>query len=251
MIINKILHKKHLLLNEIGLKGQEKIAVAKVLIIGLGGLASPALRYLASSGVNHFGIIDDDIIELDNLPRQNNYLEKDIDKAKIDVSKKLIKSLNKNAKIASYYIHANYTNLSDIINKYNYIIDATDNFKSKFSISDLCYQQKKILISAAFTAFTGYVAVYKAWYNNSLPCFRCFHHDHLAQINDKACYNQGVFSAGVGVLGTMMAAETLKEIISPELSSAGKIFLFNFKNNNHRSSILYKNESCRCSIEDL
>lgn len=247
MVIDKNLHKKHILLNEIGGKGQEKIHNSKVLIIGLGGLASPVIRYLASSGVNNFTLIDDDIIELDNLPRQNNYDLNDIDKAKIDVSAKIIKKLNYKANIISHYMRANKENLAEIINNHNIIIDATDSFKSKFEISDLCYQLKKILISGSFVGFTGYVAVYKAWLNKDYPCFRCFHNENINQSQDKACYNQGVFSAGVGVVGTLMAAEALKEIISDELSSVGKIFIFDFKNNNHRTSTLKKNKSCICN----
>ncbi len=153
---------KHLLLKEIGVKGQEKIHNAKILIVGLGGLGSPCIRYLASSGVNNFCLIDDDIIELDNLPRQNNYLEQDLDSSKVEISAQLIKSLNPEAKIKLIAKRLAVHNIADYMANYNYIIDASDNFKTKFLIADLCRSEDKTLISASFVAFfNGYLSVYK------------------------------------------------------------------------------------------
>ena len=120
--------RKQILLPQIGVQGQEKIFNSKVIIVGLGGLAAPLIRYLASSGVSNFAIIDDDIIAESNLPRQNNFSEKDIDKAKIEVIAKTIKQLNAQAKITSYYKKANKNLLEGIITDYDILIDASDNF---------------------------------------------------------------------------------------------------------------------------
>ncbi|MFZ8865346.1 MAG: HesA/MoeB/ThiF family protein [Rickettsiales bacterium] len=235
---------KHLLLKEIGVKGQEKIHNAKILIVGLGGLGSPCIRYLASSGVNNFCLIDDDIIELDNLPRQNNYLEQDLDSSKVEISAQLIKSLNPEAKIKLIAKRLAVHNIADYMANYNYIIDASDNFKTKFLIADLCRSKNKTLISASFVAFNGYLSVYKK--SNSLPCFRCFHHEDIDTTFEKACFRQGVFAPAVGVVGTFMAAETIKEILGFKNSLAGKIMLFNFITNNHRVSKIILRKNCRC-----
>ncbi len=237
-------YNKHILLKEIGKKGQEKIINSKVVIIGLGGLGSPIVRYLSSSGVGNFVLFDDDIIELDNLPRQNNFSEQDIDQSKIDITEKTIKILNPNAKIKSFCtkINKNYLAKTDIFVDCDYIIDASDNFQTKFLLSDFATKQEKCFVSGSFVAFQGYVAVYKTGIDKKYPCFRCFHQD-IDVLDQKACYNQGVFSAGVGVLGSFMAAEILKEIIGIS-SSAGSVMIFDFLSNNHRRVNLQKNINC-------
>lgn len=240
---------KHILLKEIGTKGQEKINKAKMLIIGLGGLGSPCVRYLASSGVNNFCLIDDDIIELDNLARQNNYCEEDIDKGKVEVTAKIIKTLNPKAQIELISKRLEFKLLAKYANNYDLIIDASDNFKTKFMLSDIATEQNKTLISGSFLGFNGYVSVYKQYYDNNLPCFRCFHHEEIDVKLEKACYKQGVFSPGVGVVGTFMAAEVLKEIIGIKETMAGKMMIFDFIKNNHRLVKVKKRKSCMCSFK--
>ena len=238
--------RKQILLTQIGNEGQKKIFNSKILIIGLGGLAAPLIRYLASSGVGNFAIIDDDIIAETNLPRQNNFSEDDIDKAKIEVTASTIKKLNPQANINTYYKKANKALLTKIIADYDIIIDASDNFVTKFMCNDLAHHYKKIFISGSFAQYKGYVSVYKSGIDQQLPCFRCFHPDDIDQNIQKACFKQGVFSPGVGVIGTLMAAETLKEISGVQASLAGKIIFCDFLTNNHRTSLLKKRPNCFC-----
>ena len=235
-------YKSHYLLAEIGKTGQEKIFKAKILIIGLGGLGTPIIRYLASSGVENFCLIDDDIIELSNLPRQNNYALGDLEKSKAEISAKIIKELNPQAQVEIYKKRANNELLEKLIPKHDYLIDASDNFNTKFLLSNLSLKYKKTLISGSFIGFSGYVGIYKSWLNKSLPCFSCFHHNIDKNI-EKSCNNKGVFSAGVGTVGAFMATEILKEIIDLN-SLAGKIMLFDFLNNKHRVIKLAKNPDC-------
>ena len=235
-----------ILLPQIGKVGQEKIINSKILIVGLGGLAAPLVRYLASNGVGNFAIIDDDIIEEDNLARQNNFLMSDLGKSKIDVTENIIQTLNPQAKIKSYYKRVNKLFLQTIINDYDIIIDASDNFTTKFICNDLALQHKKIFISGSFIGFNGYMSVYKSAIDKSKPCFRCFHHDDIERNNQKACFKQGVYSIGVGIIGMFMASETIKEIIGIEQSLAGKMIICDFLSNNHRTVSLKKRSNCFC-----
>jgi molybdopterin/thiamine biosynthesis adenylyltransferase len=238
--------RKQILLPQIGNEGQKKISNSKIVIVGLGGLAAPLIRYLSSSGVSYFAIIDDDIIEESNLPRQNNFTEKDIDKAKIEVIASTIKELNPKAKINSYYKKANKDLLSKIIVDYDIVIDASDNFATKFMCNDLAHNYKKTFISGSFSEYKGYISVYKSGVDKNMPCFRCFHPDDIDQNIQKACFKQGVFSAGVGVIGTLMAAEAIKEISGVKDSLSGKIIFCDFLTNNHRTISLAKSNNCFC-----
>jgi molybdopterin/thiamine biosynthesis adenylyltransferase len=240
--VNSNKFKNHYLLKEIGKKGQEKFSQSKILIIGLGGIGSPLGRYLASSGIGQIGIIDDDIIEENNLPRQNNYDQSHLGELKTEVTAKILRKLNPAIEIEIISKRANQKLLENTIPNYEYIIDATDNFKTKFLLSDLCHKLGKIFISGSFIAFKGYFSIYKSGIDKLQPCYRCFH-EKTDPLQDKACYNQGVFAPGVGILGTFIAAETLKDIIGLN-SITSKIMHLDFLTNNHRITKLNKNPNC-------
>ena len=237
---------KQILLPQIGKSGQEKIFNAKLLIVGLGGIGSPLVRYLASAGVGTIAIIDDDIIEVDNLPRQNNFYLSDIEQLKVDVTSDLIKKLNPQVRLITYNKRLDHDLLQDIIGDYDIIIDASDNFKTKFLCNDLAHKNNKVFISGAFAGFKGYAAVYNSGIDKTKPCFRCFHPDNIDYSHSKSCLNQGVLSAGVGMVGLFMAAEAFKEITQCK-SSSGKIMMFDFLQNNHHMSQLAKRKNCFCS----
>jgi len=239
-------YKTHLLLKEIGQVGQEKIIKAKILVIGLGGIGNPLVRYLAASGVGNLGLIDDDYIEIDNLPRQNNFTISDIDKLKTEITAELLTKLNSELKLDIFSQRANRTLLTKIINNYQIIIDASDNFQTKFLLNDLAHKHKKIFISGSFLGFNGYLAVYKSGIDQSKACFRCFHHKNINQLENRACFKQGVFAPAVGVIGNFMAVEALKEVIGLN-SSAGKLMIMNFLTNNHHMANLEKNPHCSCN----
>lgn len=237
---------KQILLEGVGQKGQNKAVNAKLLVVGVGGIGSPLIRYLASSGIGNIDIVDDDIVEECNLPRQNNFFIGDIDHSKIDVTQKLMLRLNPKLNITSYSKRLDRGFLLDIVNKYDYIIDASDNFKTKFICNDVAHQNNKIFISGSFVGYKGYLGVYKSGIDFSKPCFRCFHPEDIDNSKEKACYNQGVLSAGVGVIGTFMAAEIFKEITEVGKSIAGKLMIFDFFNNQHRMVRLSKKKGCVC-----
>jgi molybdopterin/thiamine biosynthesis adenylyltransferase len=234
-------YQKHLLLKEIGHKGQEKITLAKILIIGLGGLGNPIIRYLASSGIGSLGLVDDDLIEISNLARQNNYLESDIDKSKVEISEKIAKEINPKIKIDSYFKRLDKHLLEKIGEGYDLVIDASDNFKTKFLLNEFCQKNNKILVSASFTGFKGYLSVYKTGVDR--PCFACLHPKEISLEKDKACFSQGAFSPALGVIGSFMACEIIKEVANIN-SLAGNLMVFDFINNKHRLVKLEKNKNC-------
>lgn len=240
---------KQVLLPNVGQKGQEKIFKAKLLVVGLGGIGSPLIRYLVSCGIGNIDIIDDDIIEEHNLPRQNNYFPNNIDESKVEVTKRLMFELNPQIIVTAYHQRLDAKMLSEIIENYDYIIDASDNFKTKFICNDLAHQYKKIFISGSFVGYQGYVGVYKSGIDSTKPCFRCFHPEDMDMTQSRACYKEGVLSSGVGVVGTFMAAEIFKEITGVGSSLAGHVMVFDFLQNKHRVVILKKKQQCQCLIE--
>ncbi|NKA16549.1 MAG: HesA/MoeB/ThiF family protein, partial [Alphaproteobacteria bacterium] len=163
----------HINLKKIGSFGQKKIIDTKVLIIGVGGLGSPVALYLASSGINNIGIVDDDKIDISNLHRQILFNEEDVNKFKVDITEKRLKKINSKIKIIKFKNKIDNNNINKIAKRYDLIIDGTDSFKSKLLINDYCYKNKKILICGAISKFDGHVFVFN-FKNKNSPCLRCF-----------------------------------------------------------------------------
>ena len=148
---------KQIILKNIGVSGQKKIASSKILVIGVGGLGCPLLLYLANSGVKNFGIVDNDKIELSNLNRQILFTKADLGKYKVSQAEKILKRIDKNINIKSYKKKVDVDNIKSIIKNYDIICDGTDNFKSRYLINDYSLKFKKILISAAINKFNGHL----------------------------------------------------------------------------------------------
>ena len=149
-------YSRQIVLKDIGTIGQKKIISAKVLIVGMGGLGSPVAEFLARAGIGSIGIVDDDKVSLSNLHRQSLYNTSDIKKFKVQVAKK-IKKINPNIKIKIYKIRLNKNNFNKIIKDYDYIVDGSDNFSTKFLLNDFCYKFKKILVTGAISKFDGHI----------------------------------------------------------------------------------------------
>lgn len=216
-------------LKKISIHGQKKIIDSKILIIGAGGLGTPALTYLVRSGVENIGIADADRVSLTNLHRQILYDKKDIGKYKVDIAKKKIIQINKNIKIKIYKKKITKSNIQSIANSYDIILDGTDNFKSKLEISDYCKENKKILILGAISRFIGQLFVFN-FTNKKLnsPCLRCFM--PIAPNNENAdCQAEGIIGTVAGTIGTLMANEAIKEILSFSHSLCGKILILDLE----------------------
>jgi molybdopterin-synthase adenylyltransferase len=233
-------------LKSIGKRGQAKIINTSIAVIGLGGLGSPIIQYLAAAGIGEMIIIDDDIIEASNLTRQVIYDSLDIDKAKVDVAELKAKSLNPEIKIQKFFKRVNADNVDQILHNVNIVIDASDNFTTRFMLNKYCHLNKKILVSGASIKMQGYLSVYKSGIDKSQPCFACFHQSD-SFLNEKSCSNDGALGPVVGTIGTMMAVEVIKEISIPQSSIAGKLLYYNALDNRLKMIELNKRDGCFCN----
>ena len=178
---------RQIILKDIGAIGQKKILNSKVLIIGMGGLGCPVAEFLTRSGIGTLGIIDHDVVSASNIHRQSLYDEKDINKLKVKVAQKKLKNINPKARVNAFAIKLNDKNSEKIIKKYDYIIDGTDNFKSKFLINDLSLKYKKFLVTGAISKFDGHIFSFN-FKNKKDPCLRCFYHDKSTLNKDLFCF---------------------------------------------------------------
>ena len=224
---------RQIILKNIGTLGQKKIKEAKVLIIGMGGLGCPAAEFLTRSGIGTLGIVDYDKVSLSNIHRQTLYTEKDINKSKVKISKKKLNEINPRTKINIYDLRINEINLKKIIKRYNYIIDGTDNFESKFLINDLSLKYKKILITGAISKFDGHIFNFNFKYKNN-PSLRDFYQEEVVTDEILNCEYEGVLGTIAGIIGTIQANEMLKKILNIGEDLNGFIIILDLLNFNIR-----------------
>ena len=237
---------RQIILKNIGTIGQKKILSSKVLIVGAGGLGSPAAEFLSRAGIGTIGIVDNDKVSLSNLHRQSLYLTEDIGKPKIIIAKNKINKINKNVKIKTYKVRLNSINFKKIIQNYDYVIDGSDNFKTKFLLNDFCLKYKKILITGAISKFDGHIFTFN-FKNKKIPCLRCFFQE--SEISDDLlnCESEGILGTVAGIVGTIQANEVLKKILNIGNSLDGYILILDLLNLNFRKAKIKKRKNCLCN----
>ena len=238
-------YSRQIVLKDIGAVGQKKIISAKVLIVGMGGLGSPVAEFLARAGVGSIGIVDDDKVSLSNLHRQSLYNTSDIGKFKVQVAKVKIKKINPNIKIKIHKIRLNKNNFNKIIKDYDYIVDGSDNFSTKFLLNDFCYKFKKILVTGAISKFDGHIFTFN-FKNKKIPCLRCFFQDSDISDDLLNCEAEGILGTVAGIIGTIQANEVLKKILDIGKSLDGYIFILDLLQLNFRKVKLKKRKNCFC-----
>ena len=231
---------KQIILKKIGISGQKKIKNSKILIVGMGGLGSPLLTYLASSGVCNFGIIDHDRVEISNLNRQILFNSSDIGKFKVNQAKIKVKKIYNQIKIKTFRTKITKKNINKVLNRYQIICDGTDNFETRYLINDHCKKNRKILISAAISKFDG--QVFKFNFKLKGPCFRCFMPEKPDQENN--CGAEGVFSPLAGIIGSLQANEVLKTILELKDDLDNNVLIFNSLKTTIRKVKISINPSC-------
>jgi molybdopterin-synthase adenylyltransferase len=236
---------RQIVLKNIGVLGQKKILSSKVLIIGAGGLGSPVVEFLSRAGVGTIGIVDYDKVSLSNLHRQSLYNTADIGKFKVKIAKDKIKKINNNTKIKTYKIRLNNINFRKIINYYDYIVDGSDNFRTKFLLNDFCLKFKKILITGAISKFDGHIFTFD-FKNKKIPCLRCFFQENELSDDLLNCEAEGILGSVAGIVGTFQANEVLKKILNIGKGLDGYIFILDFLNLNFRKVKIKKRKSCFC-----
>ena len=241
-------YSRHIILKEVGAKGQKKLLNAKVLIIGAGGLGAPAAMYLAAAGVGTIGIADADEVDLSNLQRQIIHTTADIGKAKVQSAKETMQAINPDITVNTYRTFVTSENIMELIADYDFIIDGTDNFPAKFLINDACVMAKKPFSHAGIIRFKGQLMTYVP---DQGPCYRCVFQEPPPKDAVPTCKQAGVIGAMGGVIGSLQAMEAIKYIIGKGELLTGQLLTYDALTMQFHKIKLPKNTSgCAVCGED-
>lgn len=226
-------YKRHLVLKEIGGQGQQRLKGGRVLVVGAGGLGSPLVLYLAAAGVGTIGIVDDDRVSLDNLQRQIAHDTPHVGTLKVDSARETVRRLNPNVAVETHAERLTAANALSIIERYDIVADGSDNFATRYLVSDACYFAKKTLVFAAVGPFDGHLMVLKPHERRPggepYPTYRCIFPEPPPPGTVANCAEVGVLGAVVGVLGTLQAVEVLKELTGAGDTLAGHLLIYDAK----------------------
>ncbi|MCL5029481.1 MAG: molybdopterin-synthase adenylyltransferase MoeB [Bacteroidetes bacterium] len=215
-------YSRHIIIPEVGMAGQEKLKAASVLIIGAGGLGSPAGLYLAAAGVGRLGVVDFDTVDVTNLQRQIIHSTKDVGRSKLESAKEKIEAINQNVKVETYETRLTSGNAFDIISKYDMVVDGTDNFPARYLINDACVFLNKPFVYGSILRFDGQVTVFNP---GKGPCYRCLFPAPPPELVPN-CAEAGVLGILPGIIGSLQALEAIKLIIGKGDSLIGRLLLF-------------------------
>ena len=232
-------YSRHILLNEVGQKGQEKISNARVLVVGAGGLGCPVLQYLTAAGVGELGIIDDDLVEMSNLQRQVLYGTSSLGLNKAEAAKKRLEDLNPSIIIHAYSEKLSISNAISLFEKYTIIVDGTDNFETRYLINDAAILTKRPVVYGAIYKFEGQLSVFN--YNDG-PSYRCLFPEPPQNPEAANCSQVGVLGVLPAIIGSMQANEVLKIILEIKGVLTGKLSCYDAKTSNVHHIKITKNE---------
>jgi len=239
-------YSRQIILKNIGALGQKKILNSIVLIIGMGGLGCPVAEFLTRSGVGFIGIVDHDLVSLSNIHRQTLYDEKDLGKSKVKVAKKKLTNINSETKIDIYNFKLDKKKFIKIVKNYDYVVDGTDNFETKFLINDISLKYKKFLVTGAISKFDGHIFTFN-FNDKKNPCLRCFYQEETISDDILNCEYEGILGTIAGIIGTMQANEILKKILNVGKNLNGFILIIDFLNLNFRKVKFIKRKKCKCN----
>jgi thiazole biosynthesis adenylyltransferase ThiF len=235
---------RHIILPEVGGKGQEKLLNSKVLVIGAGGLGSPAILYLAAAGVGTIGIVDFDVVDFSNLQRQVIHNTERVGTPKVESAKKTVEMLNPDVKVIAYNTRISKENIMDIIKDYDVVLDGTDNFPTRFLINDACYFAGKPLVSAAMLRFEGQVSVFDFRVKEQSPCYRCLFPEPPPPGLVPSCQEAGILGSIGGIMGCIQATEAIKLILGIGEPLVGKLLIMDALSMDFRKVKLRKDPNC-------
>lgn len=233
-------YSRHILLQDVGVEGQEKIRQGKVLIIGAGGLGAPIAMYLAAAGVGTIGIVDGDVVDLSNLQRQIIHTTSDVGKAKVQSAAETMHAINPNVKVNTVHEFLWADNIREIIRDYDFIIDGTDNFPVKFLINDACVMENKAFSHGGILRFEGQTFTHLP----GTACYRCMFKEPPPAGAVPTCSQAGVLGAIAGMLGTIQAAEALKYLTGVGELLTDRLLTFNAKTMDFRKIKVRRTPSC-------
>ncbi len=234
-------YSRHILLRQVDIAGQEKLLHARVLIIGLGGLGSPVAMYLAASGVGQLVVVDHDKVELTNLQRQIVHTTASIGESKAASATRQLKALNPGITITAINRKLGEAELLEQVRAADVVVDASDNFATRFAINTACVKAKKPLVSGAVVRFEGQVAVFRPDLPDS-PCYRCLYAESSEP--EEPCSEFGVLAPAAGIIGSIQAAETLKLLLGVGQTITGRVLLLDVLTMEWRELKLRKDPAC-------
>ncbi len=235
-------YSRHILLDEIGIEGQERLLAARVLVIGAGGLGSPAAFYLASAGVGSITLVDNDTVDLTNLQRQILHNTERIGQAKAVSGQMTMQALNPGIDVVALQERVEGERLQQLVSAANVVLDCSDNFATRHAVNRACVDAAVPLVSGAAVRMDGQVSVFDVRQANA-PCYAClFPPDQ--QFEEVQCATMGVFAPLVGIIGTMQAAEALKLVAGFGESLAGRLLLLDARNMEWTSIRIKRNPEC-------
>ncbi len=234
---------RHIVLREIGGPGQLKLQAAKVLVIGAGGLGSPALMYLAAAGIGTLGIVDDDTVALSNLQRQIIHATGSVGQAKTDSAKATLAQVNPHVTVVLHTTRIDAANAAEIIANYHLILDGSDNFDTRYLVNSICVAQKKPLIAAAISQWEGQISLYHP--ASSGPCYACVFPTRPEPGMVPTCAEAGVMGALPGVIGSIMAGEAIKFVTGAGQTLQGSLLIYDALWGESRKLRVERDPSCK------
>ncbi len=237
----RIRYSRHILIPEVGEEGQWKLLDAKVLLVGAGGLGSPAALYLAAAGVGTLGIVDFDVVDLSNLQRQILHGVDDIGRPKVESAAETIASINPDVKVIPYREPLTSDNIMDIIEDYDIVVNGSDNFPTRYLVNDACVMAGKPLVDGSIFQFEGQVTVFKA---DEGPCYRCLFPTPPPPGEVPSCAEGGVLGVLPGIIGSLQAMETIKLILGIGEPLIGRLLLYDALAGQFHQVRLRKNSKC-------
>lgn len=234
-------YSRHLVLPEVGIAGQQKLKNASVLLVGIGGLGSPAALYLAAAGVGRIGIVDSDVVDLSNLQRQIIHGMSDVGHSKLISAKNSIAAINPQIRVDSYDALLTSENAREICAPYDIILDGTDNFATRYLVNDICVLTGKVNVYGSIYRFDGQVSVFDA---KNGPCYRCLYPQPPAPGDVPNCVQGGVLGVLPGIVGSLQANETIKLILETGKNLTGRLLLFDALNMQFDEMRIAKDPHC-------
>lgn len=240
---------RHIVLRDIGGAGQARLLDSHVLLIGSGGIGSPAIQYLAAAGVGTISVVDDDVVSLSNLQRQVLYSETQIGEAKVAAAAAAVERMNPDVTFHAIRSRVDRETSPDTLKDVDVVIDGSDNFATRLIVNDLCLAAHVPLVSAAIGQFHGQIGTFTGWQEDA-PCYRCFVGDAHDPDDCDDCATQGVLGAMCGLIGSFAAMEAIRSLTGFGDNQKGKLHIFDGMTPSMRSIKLPKDPACgSCGVQ--
>ncbi len=241
-------YSRHIIIPDVGGKGQKKLLSSSILLLGMGGLGSPAALYLAAAGIGTLGLVDFDTVELSNLQRQIIHTTDDIGRQKVDSARETIRAINPDVSVREHKQKLVAANVMEIISEYDVIVDGADNFPTRFLLNDACVRAGKPVVYGAVFRFEGQASVFDATRG---PCYRCLIHDMPPPGSVPSCQEAGVLGVLPGIIGLIQATEAIKLILDIGSPLIGRLMLFDAIDMDFQEMKMLKDPTCPACGEQV